>query len=225
MDFSFLPGEGNAVEVEEEGESEINVEEVLNELPNEYSQSLTPQFRAELVQFRDPFEAVKFLRAELKAVPQDPLPQTREEWEELQKNPDKYREKYLKNYFLKEALHSLIDALEDCSMYQPLDRLLEVGKKFTYEYDFGSTTYLNLKVMGQREGMIQGKKDRVRVLARNLPPEIKCVVCGKPATQVIPESYIQENAYCDKCAKKSEEYEYMLPVVNSPRVGVCGYTG
>ena len=119
----------------------------------------------------------------------------------------------------------LITILEDRSLYQPLERLLEVGKKFTYEYDFGSTTYLNLKVMGKREGVIHEKEDRVRVLARNLPPDIKCVVCGKPATQVVSGYYVEENAYCSKCAKKSEDYEMMLLVVNSPRVGVCGYAG
>jgi len=35
----------------------------------------------------------------------------------------------------------------------------------------------------------------------------------------------EENAYCDKCARRSKEEEMMLPVVNSPRVGVCGYEG
>jgi hypothetical protein len=38
-----------------------------------------------------------------------------------------------------------------------------------------------------------------------------------------------EHGYCSsKCAKKKGgdfDYDEMLPVVNSPRVGVCAYTG
>jgi hypothetical protein len=185
MDFGFFPGDGNAVEVEEEQEEaeedgEIDMEEVLKQLPEEYSGSLSPDLRTELMKFRDPYEAVKFLRVALKAVPEDPIPRTREELEEARKNPDVYQEKFLKNFFLKNALRLLITMLEDRSMYQPLERLLEVGQKFAYEYDFGSTTYLNLKVMGKREGMIQGKKDRVRVLARNLRPKSSVLSAGNP---------------------------------------------
>jgi hypothetical protein len=32
--------------------------------------------------------------------------------------------------------------------------------------------------------------------------------------------------FCDKCGKKHKSHDEMfLPVVNSPRMGVCGYTG
>ena len=113
-----------------------------------------------------------------------------------------------------------------------LGKVLKVGQKFTYEYDFGSSTDLALRVVSEREGFIEDKdSDNIEILADNNAPEMPCVVCGKPAKKVAPgyDFSVEEHAYCSaKCAKKNREefsYQEMLPVVNSPRVGVCGYTG
>jgi hypothetical protein len=65
-------------------------------------------------------------------------------------------------------------------------------------------------------------------MARNEPPVIPCRACGKPATKVAAGYYyVGDGALCDACAKTNRnEYEdSFLPIVNSPRVGVCGYTG
>src|SRR6266487_3021906 len=74
------------------------------------------------------------------------------------------------------------------------------------------------------------KSMRVRldkVLGRNTPPLIPCGVCGKPATAVCSQCVYDEQGWlCEACAKTHECGEDMLlPVVNSPRVGMCGYTG
>ena len=125
-------------------------------------------------------------------------------------------------------LKTLLDIVEDRSLGVSLKKVLKVGQKFSYEYDFGSTTELNLRVILEREGVVQEgeEDDPITILARNEPPIILCKVCGKPATKVAGGYYnVEENAYCNKCARRSEDAEMMLPVVNSPRVGVCGYTG
>ncbi len=125
----------------------------------------------------------------------------------------------------------LIADAEDAEldMNVELGKVLKVGQKFLYEYDFGSTTELALKVVAEREGVVKEDEDAddIQVMARNNPPVIPCRACGKPATQVAAGYYdAEDGALCDKCAKKSEYGEDMLlPVVNSPRVGVCGYTG
>ena len=64
-------------------------------------------------------------------------------------------------------------------------------------------------------------------LARNDPPPIVCEVCGKPAVQVCSQCiYSGEGWVCDEhAADHPYGEEMMLPVVNSPRVGMCGYTG
>jgi len=119
----------------------------------------------------------------------------------------------------------------DESMDVPLGDVLKPGTKFGYQYDFGSTTALALRVVSEYDGAPPGPKEEpVRVLARNDPPEIRCGKCGRPAVLVCPECmYDKEGWLCKACAKKHEDEcegaEMMLPVVNSPRVGVCGYCG
>jgi hypothetical protein len=106
------------------------------------------------------------------------------------------------------------------------DRVLYPGLAFTYEYDFGSTTELTLKVVGIREC---GPEVKLELLARNEPPQILCSECdkGELATRVCIECVDAGGGWlCDDCAETHSCGEDMLlPVVNSPRVGVCGYAG
>lgn len=115
--------------------------------------------------------------------------------------------------------------LDDESMDVQLKDVLSPKMAFLHAYDFGSTTHLKLKVVSEDESDVTGKK--VHVLARNEPPVIPCGGCGKPATQVCMEcSYSAEGWLCDGCAAEHEcGEESLLPVVNSPRTGVCGYAG
>ena len=112
------------------------------------------------------------------------------------------------------------------SMRTKLRQVLEVGQKFSYEYDFGSTTALGLKTVALFE---QGPPKRsVQLLARNDPPEVACDACdGQPATVICTAcDPIGEGWLCTACADKHEcDSEMYLPVVNSPRAGVCAYTG
>jgi hypothetical protein len=101
-----------------------------------------------------------------------------------------------------------------------LKKLLRVKDKFQYAYDFGSTTYVEGQVYAERFGIL---KDKMRILARNTPPVFLCVDCEAEATDICMEC---EEFYCEKCLAKHEcEEEMALPVVNSPRMGVCGYAG
>lgn len=110
-------------------------------------------------------------------------------------------------------------------MRQAVDTRLAPGVKFNYEYDFGSTTELSLRVVEQRPSVFP--KAGIHLLARNEPPEIPCAVCQKPATQICVECDGQgDGALCESCAAEHECGEDMLlPVTNSPRLGVCGYSG
>jgi hypothetical protein len=110
------------------------------------------------------------------------------------------------------------------AMDDPIGKRVHKGDVFYYEYDFGSTTHLKLKVAGQRQGNL--KKHEVRLLARNEPPEILCD-CGKRATELCMEcSYEPDGWLCESCAAEHPcGEEAIIPIANSPRVGVCGYTG
>jgi pRiA4b ORF-3-like protein len=114
---------------------------------------------------------------------------------------------------------------EERDMNVALRDVLQPGVRLGYEYDFGSTTELVLKVLGYRDDALRG--EFVQILARNDPPEIECVVCGKPATEVCTACRWEGAGWlCKRCAPKHECGEDLLsPVVNSPRVGVCGYVG
>ncbi|MBI3587775.1 hypothetical protein HY095_01130 [Candidatus Micrarchaeota archaeon] len=106
-----------------------------------------------------------------------------------------------------------------------LSKVLSPGLTFFHEYDFGSTTELKLKVISDGAG-IEGAAKPV-LLARNLPPEISCESCGKKAASVCTACVYRGKGWCCKeCAPKHKcGYEMALPVVNSPRAGICGYTG
>jgi hypothetical protein len=114
---------------------------------------------------------------------------------------------------------------EDEDMDVPLSEVLRPGLKFHHEYDFGSTTHLVLKVVSEEESALKGKA--VRVLARNEPPAIPCDKCGQPAERVCGQCLYGGNGWlCKACAREHAcGTDMLLPVVNSPRVGVCGYTG
>lgn len=101
-----------------------------------------------------------------------------------------------------------------------LVKAMNVGDKFDYEYDFGTTTYVEGKIIAARQGALS---EPVRILARNNPYIFECDECGQPATDYCSEC---EGFFCEQCLSDHECGEEMaLPVVNSPRMGVCGYTG
>lgn len=111
---------------------------------------------------------------------------------------------------------------EERIMRERLGKRLQPGMKFDYEYDFGSTTDLSLRVVDDYLSL-QPKPD-IRLLARNEPPDIPCAHCKQPATQVCVEC--EGTPLCDACVPEHEcGEEMLLPLVNSPRAGVCGYCG
>lgn len=126
----------------------------------------------------------------------------------------------------------LFRRIEHRSIRTKLSDVLEPGLRLRHEYDFGTTTELDIKVIGQREGILKDKW--LDVMVRNDPPDIQCEHCGrKPATVVCTFCiWGDEEAWlCADCKTQHQCYleegdDYMfLPVVNSPRVGMCAYTG
>ncbi len=207
-------------EVEEEEDEELDIDELLQTFPPEYLKMLPQNFLSELQKFESTNDLVSYLKETLNSIPKRGVPHSQEEW-------DAYRERY----FQSQILEALLEMVEDRSLDVPLEKVLKVGQKFSYEYDFGSSTDLTLKVLSAREGAVQNEdedEDTIEILARNIEPVMLCKVCGKPAKFVVGGYFdVEENAFCSKkCVKKSgEDADMLLPVVNSPRVGVCGYTG
>lgn len=109
------------------------------------------------------------------------------------------------------------------SMSVPLSEALTPGVKFTHQYDFGSTTELKLRVVSAHEG--DPGPDAARLLARNVAPEFECEKYSEPAVWLGTDEEGEYRELCKKCAKRAKLDEWMLPIVNSPRTGVCGYEG
>lgn len=75
---------------------------------------------------------------------------------------------------------------EEMSLGAQLSEVLDVGMKFSYQYDYGSTTALVLRVVGLREHGLP--KGAVQLLARNEAPQVSCQRCSiQPATQICTE--------------------------------------
>lgn len=100
-----------------------------------------------------------------------------------------------------------------------------VGDKFRHEYDMGDTTETLITVAGTTWRPVQ--RETVRLLAQNVPPQFQCAKCGASADFICVEcAYTSDNPfYCSDCVETHEHDEMMLPVTNSPRMGVCGYDG
>lgn len=118
------------------------------------------------------------------------------------------------------------------NMNYRLKDVVDVGDSISYEYDFGSTTELVLSIHSCREG--EKKNSEIVILSRNNPPKIVCSNCEQnEAKWVDPEGYYEGAPFwCEEClnmenGEEGEYYEpeFLLPIYNSPRMGVCGYEG
>ena len=123
------------------------------------------------------------------------------------------------------------DANGEVLMDRKVKDVLKKGLQLDYSYDFGSTTKLQITVL---EEYPFEANDIIVLLSRNERLELICHTCHKKAAAYICTECINhtdEYAFCKTCSKKhaaicGEFEEYAgLPVVNSPRMGVCAYEG
>lgn len=115
--------------------------------------------------------------------------------------------------------------VDEMDMRKKVADAFRLGDNLIYQYDFGSTTELNIRNMGRYGGPMDQK---IQMAARNTEPIIPCDQCSaKPAVQICTECIWDEAGWlCEDCAQTHECGEDMfLPVVNSPRTGVCAYAG
>jgi len=117
----------------------------------------------------------------------------------------------------------------EVGMRRKISDVFQIGSELTHVYDFGTSSETLVKCVGVREG----KPTIVRpiaLMARNLMPEYACIECGKPATHLCMECMVEENTagtLCDEHTENHPHNDYGEPIllVNSPRMGMCGYDG
>lgn len=107
--------------------------------------------------------------------------------------------------------------------------VFQQGLELTHIYDFGTTSETLIKVARTRKGKPLTRYP-ITLMARNQPPEETCIECGQSASWLCLECLIEHEEWGTLCDHHAEEhpheaYEEPVPLVNSPRVGMCGYYG
>ena len=118
----------------------------------------------------------------------------------------------------------------DIPMTTRIDRVFTVGAEVTHIYDFGTSSETLVKAVDVRDGKKLIARP-VYLMVRNSLPETQCMECDQPAKGLCMQCVIDEQTSGLLCAKhfkphlkKHDEYG-SVPVVNSPRMGMCGYDG
>ena len=114
-------------------------------------------------------------------------------------------------------------------MRRQLNQVFKPGLELTHIYDFGTSSETLIKVVDGREGKSLTSHPIV-LMARNELPEAECMECGQAASWLCLECLYEMNergTLCDEHSEEHlhEEYGEPVPLVNSPRVGMCGYDG
>ncbi|MCP3960879.1 MAG: plasmid pRiA4b ORF-3 family protein [bacterium] len=108
------------------------------------------------------------------------------------------------------------------------DQVFRSGVELTHIYDFGTPSETLIKVVRVRQGRPLTSHP-ILLMARNNPLEADCAECGEPASWLCLEC-LYEASEAGLCTEHAEvhphqDYGEPVPLVNSPRMGICGYGG
>jgi hypothetical protein len=103
------------------------------------------------------------------------------------------------------------------------------GGELTHIYDFGTSSETRIRAVEARVGK-PTTAHPIALMARNLMPEADCIECGRPAASLCLECLNEDERGGTLCEEHTrlhphEDYGEPIPLVNSPRLGMCGYTG
>jgi hypothetical protein len=139
-------------------------------------------------------------------------------------------DKFLKDIWVECCGHmsSFSDSYSDIEKTKKLNEVFEERVKIDYIYDFGSSTEITLSFIKE----IENVKDKdIQVLMRNKEIDFKCSYCNNKAIAICPFCIYEDEGYlCESCIEthkcvEEEGEDVLLPLVNSPRSGECGYCG
>jgi hypothetical protein len=106
---------------------------------------------------------------------------------------------------------------------------LSPGVTLTHIYDFGASSETLIKSTSVREGRPLSKHP-IYLMSRNNMPEVVCAECGAVATWYCVDCLVEQGEWITLCANHladhdHDEYGGPSPLINSPRLGMCGYAG
>ncbi len=114
-------------------------------------------------------------------------------------------------------------------MSQTAVKAFLASPQLTHIYDFGTSSETLVTVVAVREGKALSKNP-IALMARNLMPEVTCQNCEAISTHLCMECQHEDQKpgfLCAEHVKKHPHKNYGKPLklVNSPRLGMCGYDG
>lgn len=117
----------------------------------------------------------------------------------------------------------------EVSMRERIERVFEPAVELTHIYDFGTSSVTLINAIDVREGRPLTRHP-IYLMARNNMPKSSCIECDAPADWLCMECVIERGrrgTLCDEHAKAHphDDYGGPIPLVNSPRLGLCGYDG
>lgn len=119
--------------------------------------------------------------------------------------------------------------MDTVAMSRKIQDVFNVTDSLDHTYDFGTSSETIVKVVDVRQGIPLTTKPIV-LMARNNAPIVSCMECEKTATYLCMECIYEDNAEGTLCDEHVEDHPHdnygePLPIVNSPRTGMCGYDG
>lgn len=111
-----------------------------------------------------------------------------------------------------------------------IDEIFEPKVNLLHIYDFGTSSMTRIKMVGMRGGKLSTSHP-IALMMRNVIPEHKCMECKKLAIWLCIECLIEKNVWRTSCDAHvgihthNNDYGEPVRLVNSPRMGMCGYDG
>ncbi len=117
----------------------------------------------------------------------------------------------------------------DVSESRRADQVFEPDTELVHLYDFGTTSETRIRVIDVREGT-PTTEHPVALMARNEMPDVECMECDRQAEWLCVECMYETDDSGQLCEEHIEDHPHEaygepMPLLNSPRTGMCGYTG
>jgi hypothetical protein len=118
---------------------------------------------------------------------------------------------------------------EEMPMSRKIEEVFSSGVEVTHIYDFGTSSETLIAPVGVRQGKPLTNKP-IYLMARNKLPKEACVECGAVAGYYCADCLVELSEWLPLCEEHCadhdhDEYGGSTPLINSPRMGMCGYDG
>jgi hypothetical protein len=108
-----------------------------------------------------------------------------------------------------------------------VEEVFRRGITLTHIYDFGTSSETLIRYVKAREGK-PTTPHPIALMARNVQPQAICIECKRPAVWLCMECVIEDEIWGFLCQEHVESHPHEgygepIRIVNSPRLGMCGY--